>query len=82
MELVDEVVLHQRAVELAGAEFQDAPAGLLLQLGNLVGDIAFDQRRVPLEWRFERPRGDVFGEAVDPVGYSPPLVGHACTKPS
>jgi hypothetical protein len=68
VELVNEVVLHQRAVQLAGAVLQDVLAGLLLQLGHLLGDVAFDQGCVPPEWLWDGPRGDVLGKAVDPVG--------------
>lgn len=68
VELVNEVVLHQRAVELARAELQEVLAGLLLQLGHLGGDVPFDKGCVPLQWPFEGPRGDILGQAVDPVG--------------
>ena len=48
VELVNEVVLHKRAVKFAGTELQDVLAGLLLQLGYLVGDVPSDERCVPL----------------------------------
>ena len=42
MELVDEVVLHQRDIQWTGAVFKDVSAGLLLQLGDVFGDVAGD----------------------------------------
>jgi hypothetical protein len=35
-------VLEQCLIELAGAEREDAAAGFGLQLGNRLGDVAFD----------------------------------------
>jgi hypothetical protein len=48
VELVNEVVLHKRAVKFAGTELQDVLAGLLLQLGHLIGDVPSDECCVPL----------------------------------
>jgi hypothetical protein len=42
MELVDEVVFHQCGIQWAGAVFKDVSAGLLLQLGDVFGDVAGD----------------------------------------
>jgi len=67
VELVNEVVLHERAVKFAGAKLQDAPAGLLLQASHLAGDVTADERCIPLGLLHSR-RGDVLGKAVDPVG--------------
>ena len=40
MELVDEVVFDQRGIQWTGAVFKDVSAGLLLQLGDVFGDVA------------------------------------------
>ena len=45
--LVGKIVLHQRAVELAGSELQDVLAGLLFQLGDFAGDVTLDARGIP-----------------------------------
>jgi hypothetical protein len=47
MELVDEVVFHQRGIQWTGAVFKDVSAGLLLQLGDVFGDVAGDDAGVP-----------------------------------
>jgi hypothetical protein len=67
VELVDEVLFDQRAVELPCAELQDALAGLILQPGDLFTDIALEECRVPLEWLAKGLRSDELGEAVDPL---------------
>jgi hypothetical protein len=71
VELVDEIVLHERAVEFAGAILQDIPACLLLQAGYLPRDIGTQERRVPLDLLQSR-RGHVLGKSVDPIGESSP----------
>src|SRR5262245_46264067 len=68
VELVDQVVLHECAVQRAGAVLHNILARLLLELGYLLSDVPFDQRRVPLEWPSEGPRCDVLRQAVKPVG--------------
>jgi len=90
VELVDEVVADQCSVDLARAELQDALAGLFLELGNLLGDVAFEDRGIPGGF-LERGRRDVLRKAVDAVGVlSRPrrprldeaLVGHASQQKS
>jgi hypothetical protein len=46
VELVDEVVLQKRAVELAGAVLQDVPTRLFFQLGDGFGHVS----GVPMEY--------------------------------
>ena len=67
VELVEEAVREQRAVELAGAELEQVLARLLLQRRDSLGSVALDDRCVP-GGVGERPRGDVLGHLVDPVG--------------
>ncbi len=47
VELVEEVVSEERAVELARAELEQAVAGLLLERGDRLGGVALEDRRVP-----------------------------------
>src|SRR5262245_20113497 len=57
--LVDEAMLGQDADEISAAIDQNVQAGLLLQLGDRIRDIAAYQVRIfPLS-RLERPRDDV-----------------------
>jgi hypothetical protein len=64
---VDEVVLDQRVHERGAASHQDRPAVLLLQLSDLLGDVAPDQGRVvPLE-RVLKRRGDDVRKSVTAV---------------
>src|SRR5262245_37350647 len=46
---IDQVMLHQRADKLATAVDQEVLVGLLLQLGDLFGDVALQRRGAPLE---------------------------------
>src|SRR5215831_13901767 len=66
VELIDEVVLDQRAIELAGPVLHDVLARLLFQLGDFLSNITFDEPGIPRGLPQSR-RGDEFGEAVDPV---------------
>src|ERR687897_1312351 len=66
-QLVDEVVLHQRAYELEAGGDDDFPLELALQPRNRVKHVALDHRRVvPLGIREGRGH-DVLGQAVQPV---------------
>jgi hypothetical protein len=47
MELIDEVVLYQGAVELARPVLHNVLTGPLLQVGNFLGDVTFDECGVP-----------------------------------
>lgn len=51
--LVDEIVLHQCAIERAGTELQDALAWLALQLGDLLRHVPFDEGGVPRRLRLQ-----------------------------
>ena len=44
--LVDQVVAHQRLGELAAADDLEVLSGLLLELGDRLGDVALEQTRV------------------------------------
>src|SRR5215207_11757370 len=64
-ELVEEVISQQRPDEGATAGDRNVLAWQLLELGDLFGDISFDQRRVvPLEGHFEGRRDYVLLDAV------------------
>src|SRR6266511_1942727 len=70
VELIDQVVLHQGADKLATAVDQQVLTGLLLQLGDLFCDVAFQRRGVPLEL-VQCPRRHELGQAVHAVGKLP-----------
>jgi pimeloyl-ACP methyl ester carboxylesterase len=59
----------------SAAEGDQVPAVLSLEACHALGEIALDQRRVPLERLFQSPRGDVHGDAVHTVGEAR-VVGH------
>src|SRR5262249_25149075 len=65
---VDQVVRQQPVHECTAAVDEEVLAGLLFQVGDCVGDVALEQRAVPLEWFSQRGRGDELGQAVHPVG--------------
>ena len=90
VELVDEVVADQCSVDLARAELQDVLPGLVLELGNFLGQVSLDDRGVP-GGLLERVRGDVLRKAVDAVGVlarprrprlDEALVGHSSQQES
>jgi hypothetical protein len=54
--------------QLATAEGDQVPAVPTLEAGHALGEVALDQRRVPLEEFFQDPGGDVLGDAVHPLG--------------
>src|SRR5215208_2137660 len=68
-ELVEEVVLQQRPDQGRAAGYRDILARLLLEPGDLLGDVVPDQGRVlPLEGLLEGPRDHVLLDAVHPRG--------------
>src|SRR5215217_8838520 len=65
--LVEEVVLKQRPDQGRAAGYRDILARLLLEPGDLLGDVVPDQGRVlPLEGLLEGPRDHVLPYAVHP----------------
>src|ERR671910_3014391 len=67
--LVDEPVSQQRLDEGAAAGYRDVLARLLLEPGDLLGDVVTDQGRVlPLEGLLEGRRDHVLTDAVHPRG--------------
>src|SRR4029450_2684870 len=66
-QLVDQVVLQQRAQELEAAGDDDLPFYLLLQLRDRVHGVALEYRRVVPVGILEGRGHDVLGEAVQPV---------------
>src|SRR2546428_12724574 len=68
MDLVGEAVSGKLVGELAAAEGDQVPAVLALEAGRALGEVALDQRRVPLEGFLQGPGGDVLGDAVHPLG--------------
>src|SRR5207245_3047421 len=83
----DEVMLPQRVDELRTAGDQDVLTGLLLQLGDFLGDVLPDQRRIaPLEL-VQRRRDNELRDAVHSIrelvtgpgrpGLRKSCVGHA-----
>jgi hypothetical protein len=71
---VDEVAVGQGLHEAGAAVDEDVGALLLLELGHLLGEVALDKVRVPLERFAERGGDDVLGHAVELLGL-PVLVG-------
>jgi len=64
--LVDQVVRHQRPDELSAAEDHKVLVLLPFQLGDGVGRVALQKRRVPPLERFpQRPGRDVLGPLVE-----------------
>jgi hypothetical protein len=59
---------EQRVHECAAAVDEEITAGLFLQRGDCVDNLAFEQGRVPLERLRQRRRGDELRQAVHPVG--------------
>src|SRR6266496_967737 len=66
-QLVDQVVLHQRAYELEAGGDDDFPVELLLQLRDLLNHVALEYRRVVPDGMFESRGHDVLGQVVQPV---------------
>jgi hypothetical protein len=66
--LVDEVVPHQRVDEIGAPRCQDVAARLLLQLPDLVDDVATEQRRVLPLHVLQRLRNHILRERIHPVG--------------
>src|SRR5262245_9859895 len=64
--LVDQATLVEDVDELTAPVDQQVPTGLLFQLRDLVGRIAFQQRSVPRQRLLESPRGDELGQCVHP----------------
>src|SRR5436309_12957436 len=64
MDLVREALGGELGGELAAAEGDQVPAVLALEAGHALGEVALDQRRVPVEGFFEGPGSDVLGDAV------------------
>src|SRR6266536_1837698 len=52
--LIDQLVRHQRVHERAAAVDEDVVAGLLLQVGGRVDDVALEECRLPLERLVQR----------------------------
>jgi hypothetical protein len=82
VELIDEVVLHQGAIELAGTELQDVLAGLLLQGSDFPGDVP----RITVEFHAASLRvveATYFGRLLILSEKSSPLLdGQAWANPS
>src|SRR5438093_13650731 len=68
MDLVREALGGELGGELAAAEGDQVPAVLALEAGHTLGEVALDQRRVPVEGFFEGPGSDVLGNTVHPLG--------------
>src|SRR6266566_7623139 len=66
-QLVDQVVLDQRAPELIAGVDDDVPVQLLLQFRDLVHHVALQDRRVVPLGLFEGRGHDVLGQAVQSV---------------
>src|SRR5918997_4110881 len=67
---VEEVLFKQRADQGRAAGYRDVLARLLLELGDLLGDVVPYQGRVlPLEGLLEGRRDHVLSHAVHPRGY-------------
>src|SRR5205823_1105119 len=66
-QLVDQVVLHQRAPELIAGRDDDLSVEFLLQLRDLGHYIALEHRRVVPVGMFEGGGHDVLGHVVQPV---------------
>jgi len=66
-QLVDQVVLDQRAYELKAAGDDDVPVYVLLQRRDLVKHVALEDCRVVPGGMFEGRGHDVLGQAVQPV---------------
>src|SRR5207249_3254380 len=66
-QLVDEIVLHQRAYELEAGPDDDFAVLLMLQSRNLVHHVALYHRRILPVGILEGRGHDVLGQAVDPV---------------
>src|SRR5258708_22309645 len=66
-QLIDQVVLHERAPELIAGVDDDVPVQLPLQLGDLAHDVAVEYRRVAPLGLVEGRGHDVLGQAVQPV---------------
>src|SRR4029453_15903032 len=66
-QLVDQVVLHQRAYELEAAGHDDFPVELVLQRRDRVHRVALEYRRVVPVGILEGRGHDIFGQAVQPV---------------
>src|SRR5215469_2038748 len=66
-QLIDQVVLSQRAHELEAGGHDDVPGYLLLQLRDLAQHVASQHRRVVPAGMLEGRGHDVLGDAVEPV---------------
>src|SRR5438093_11558017 len=67
MDLVREALGGELGGELAAAEGDQVPAVLALEAGHALGQVALDQRRVPLEGFLEGPGSDILGDTVHPL---------------
>src|ERR1700716_73087 len=68
VDLVGEAPGGELVGQFAAAEGDQVPAVLALEASHALGEVALDQRRVPLERFFQGPGGDVLGDAVHPLG--------------
>src|SRR5438874_937771 len=68
VDLVGQSISDEFVGQFAAAEGDQVPAVPALEARHALGEVAPDQRRVPVQGLLQGPGGDVLGDAVHPLG--------------